>query len=114
MNKLGYTCFVKAFKRDAIKLVEEQVPGKLHFMRQDINIFLKKEEKKLRRWHKGLLLNILTSEEFIRLFNGISKSMALKKLKIAGLPAEQVLELALLLRKLLRAMIITCTQNNNA
>ena len=113
MKKLQYTPLVKAFKRDAIELVGEQLPGKLHLVRQDINGFLRKEEKKLRRWHKALLLNIITSEEFVRLFNGISKSMALKKLKVAGLSVEQLVELAQLLRNLFRAMMITCTQNEN-
>jgi hypothetical protein len=36
------------------------------------------------------------------------------KLSVAGLSVGQLLELALLLRKLLRAMMITCTQNDNA
>jgi uncharacterized membrane protein YukC len=111
MKIISYSTFVKAFKRDAIDLIGEQVPGKLHLVRQDINTFLRKEERRLRRYHAALILNVMTSEEFAKLFKGISKSLALKKLKVAGLSIEQLLELADLLRKLFRAMMITYTQH---
>lgn len=100
----------KSFKNDAVKLLEEHLPGKLHLLRQDLNAYLKKKKNHFRRWHKGLLFGLIHSTEFARLFNGSRNSFALKKLKLAGLSAEELVQLASLLRKLFRAMMITCTQ----
>lgn len=112
--KINHTGFLAAFRRNAATLLEEQIPGKVHLARQDINTFLKKEKDKLRRWHYGLILNLITSEEFGKLFSGLRNSLFLKKLKQAGLSAEQLIELTQLLRKLFRAMMITHIQEEKS
>lgn len=111
MKLVSYNLFEKSFKNDAVKLLEEHLPGKLHLLRQDLNSFLKKEKNQFRRWHAGLLFGLISSTEFTKLFNGIRNSFALKKLKLAGLSAEELIQLVTLLRKLFRAMMVSTTQD---
>lgn len=113
MKKLKQTAMIAEFKRSASTLLENHIPGKLHLARKDINQFLHWERHRLSRWYSGLITGVLSAEEFGKLFNTIKNSFPLKNLKIAGISAEQLLEIAILLRKLFRAMMISSARDWN-
>jgi len=110
MKVTGYNQLTKAFKQDALLLLGKHIPGKINLARRDINLFLKKEKYNLRRLHFGLVTQVINSEEFGKLFNGIRNSFILPHLKLAGLSIEQIRQLSQMLKKLYRAMTITMTQ----
>jgi len=95
------------FKRQAAQILIEKLPGHSRAGKAAINNFLQKKQIRLRRWHVALALRLLAPADFNRLFQGIRAAFSLKKLISRGVGQEQILEVALLLIRLFKNLMIS-------
>ena len=107
MQPFTYTAMLKTFRRHAANSLKKYIPGKLNLARRDIDRFLYKERKVLQRWFLAMSMDLLTAEEFGKLFGCLNYAFPLRKLRAAGLSEEQLHEVSRLLQKLFRAIMIT-------
>ncbi|MCF8451739.1 MAG: hypothetical protein K9G42_00975 [Pedobacter sp.] len=109
---INYSKMLPEFKRQAAQILIEKLPGHSRVGKAAISSFLQKKKTCLRRWHVALALRLLSAADFNRLFQGIRAAFSLKKLISRGVGQEQILEVALLLIRLFKSLMINTSGAN--